>query len=107
MKLSDLHTCDGCEGPLVTPPEHWFWRVRVSGARVDLRAATRVVGHSLVSGIDLKEAEAACVDGGANVVEILADRDPRLEEELLVCTRCHGSKTLAEISLHHARAKAS
>lgn len=93
MKLSDLRPCDGCRGPLFTPPGRWFQVVRTTGALISplafaaVRAAAR-------HGVPLEHLEPS---GGAESVDVLGDWDPRQMQELLLCVDCYHSRPIAEL----------
>lgn len=98
MKLAQLRACDGCGGPLFTPPGRWFQLVRTTAAIVTetgvkaLAAALR--GGALVPldrvGLDSER-------GPRPSIEVLGDRDPAEIEELVLCASCYQNRPLAEV----------
>lgn len=92
MKLADLRPCDGCAGPLFTPPGRWFQVIRISGAILG-QSALQVLRVAERLGVPLQVIEA---DRG-DAVAVLGDRDPRQLQELLLCVECYHSRPIAEI----------
>lgn len=93
MKLSDLRPCDGCGGPLFTPPGRWFQVLRISGALLGPRAV-ETLRAAVRQGVPLSRLEA---EHQYDAVLVLGDDDPRQREELLLCVECYHSKPVADI----------
>lgn len=94
MRLADLRPCDGCGGPLFSPPVgRWFQVVRTSGALLS-PLALDVVRAAARQGVPLERLEA---DRHGDAVAVLGDNDPRQVQELLLCTDCYHSRPIAEL----------
>lgn len=100
MKLADLRPCDGCGGPLFTPPGRWFEVVRTTPALLSPSSA-EILREAERAGIPLQSLDA---DRAGDAVTVLGDRDPRQIEELLLCVDCYYylNRPLAEL-VHRRR----
>ena len=94
MKLSDLTPCDGCGGPLFTPPGRWFQVVRTTGALVT-PAGVEIVQAAARQAVPLHRLEA---DRGSTSVVVVGDREPRLLDEVKLCVTCYHDRPIAEIA---------
>lgn len=96
MKLTEVHPCDGCQGPLLNPGIGNFYAVRSSAAMIDRRAWNGVAGvNQILGGNALGIAEDMAPD--AQAIKVLGDLDPALYAHALICFECYTSKPLAEI----------
>lgn len=94
MRLSDLHPCDGCGGPLFTPPGRWFQVVRATGALIT-PSGLEIVKTAARHGIPLERVAADI--SGSGVVE-LGDQNTAFADELLLCVGCYHDRPIAEIA---------
>ena len=92
MRLSDLHPCDGCGGPLFTPPGRWFQVVRATGVLIT-PSGLEIVKTAARHGIPLERVAADI--SGSGVVEIGI---PTPSQELLLCVGCYHDRPIAEIA---------
>ena len=93
MKLADLRPCDGCGGPLFTPPGRWFQVVRTTPALLG-PSAVEILAAADRSGIPLQDLDAT--RAGDSVI-VMGDRDPRQLAELLLCVDCYHTQPIAEL----------
>lgn len=110
MRLSDLRSCDGCGGPLFTPPGRWFQLVRTSGALVS-PAALEVVAAAVRQGVPLDRVEAGRLGREAITVYMDApvlprdvDRAVPPQYELALCVECYHHKPIAELARRRVEA---
>lgn len=110
MRLSDLWPCDGCGGPLFTPPGRWFQLVRTSGALVT-PAALEVVAAAARQRVPLDRIEAGA--RGREAVQVYMDMNLQTlascyavapQYELVLCVECYHHKPLAEMARRRVEA---
>lgn len=94
MKLSEIPLCVECGKPPIGPGKGPFYVLRTSLAMVDPRAASGLLGTVQImsggrppTGRSLLVAE-ALAPGSDDFVMILADKDPKLGTEIVVCQDC-------------------
>ena len=100
MKLSELHPCDGCGGPLLKPGQIQFYVIRSTSALVSPRAFNEVRGLSTYFQGALGLAEVFAPE--PDVVKLVADekidgQDGWREGEILCCFDCYCEKPVAHL----------
>jgi hypothetical protein len=93
MKLSELTVCDGCGGPLFTPPGRWFQLVRTSGALIT-PDAVEVIRAAARQGIPLQRVE---TDRTSPDIHVLGDANRSHLDELQLCVPCYHTRPIAPI----------
>lgn len=96
MKANELHPCDGCRGPLLTPGIGNFYTVRTSTVLPDSRAIQQLQGLNMFFG-GRAPALAEIFAPDPHIAKALGEVDPELYIHALVCFNCYISKPLGEI----------
>lgn len=92
MRLSELRPCDSCRGPVMAPPVHRFYVLRVDRAVLNQVVATEVLAKEAATR-SLAIAE-SMVDKPGDAVQFMGDLDPGNTVELHLCGGCYGRTTV-------------